>query len=105
MSDQDQPRWPSGSILAGVLPTPWSTQDTARFEAAYEVLAQLTAALTEQITAEENVAEPDQDRIAALSAEQASLVVIRQQLEPTDKAAVDRILRDLGPKAGAALRR
>jgi hypothetical protein len=105
MRDQDQPRWPSGSVLAGVLPTPWSTQDAARFEAAYEVLAQLAAALTEQITAEQNVAEPDQDRIAALRAERASLVVTRQELRSTDNAAVDRILRELGSQAAAALRR
>jgi len=105
MSEQHQPQLPTRSVLGGLPQTQWSTEDSARFEAAIEVLAQLAAALTAQITVEQNVAEPDQDRISALRAERASLAVARQELRSTDKAAVDRILRDLGPEAAAALQR
>jgi hypothetical protein len=105
MSEQDRPQLPTRSVLGGLPPRQWSTEDSARFEAALEVLAQLAAALTAQITAEQNVAEPDQDRISALRAKRASLVVTRRQLRSIDRAAVDRILRDLGPEAAAALRR
>ena len=105
MSERDQPLPPAGSVLGGLPQTPWFTEDSARFEAALEVLAQLAAALTAQITVEQNVDEPDQDRIRALRAERASLAVTRQQLRSTDKPAVSGILRDLGPKAAAALRR
>jgi hypothetical protein len=105
MSERDPPQSPAGSVLGGLPPVSWSTEDSARFEAALEVLAQLAAALTAQITAEQNVAKPDQDRIRALRAERASLAMTRQQLRSTDKPAVNGILRDLGPKAAAALRR
>jgi hypothetical protein len=105
MSEQHQPQLPTRSVVGGLAQTQWSTEDSARFEAAFEVLAQLAAALTAQITAEQNVAEPDQDRISALRAERASLAMTRRQLRSTDKAAIDRILRDLGPEAAAALQR
>jgi len=105
MSDQDQPQSSTRSVLGGLPQEQWSMEDSARFEAAFEVLAQLAAALTARITAEQNVAEPDQDRISALRAERASLVMTRRQLRSTDKAGADRILRDLGPEAAAALRR
>jgi hypothetical protein len=104
MSEQ-QPHVPTRSVVGGLPQTQWSTEDSARFEAALEVLAQLAAALTAQITAEQNVAERDQGRISALRAERASLAVARRQLRSTDKAAVDRILRDLGPEAATALQR
>jgi hypothetical protein len=105
MSEQDRPQLPIRSVLGGLSQRQWSAEDSARFEAAFEVLAQLAAALTAQITAEQNVVDPDQDRISALRAERASLVVTRRQLRSTDTAAVDRVLRDLGPQAAAALRR
>jgi hypothetical protein len=104
MSEQ-RPHLPTRSVVGGLPQTQWSTEDSARFEAAFEVLAQLGASLTAQITAEQNIAEPDQDRISALRAKRASLAVTRRQLRSTDKAAVDRILRDLGPEAAAALHR
>jgi hypothetical protein len=83
MSEQDRPQLPTRSVLGGLPQTLWSTEDSARFEAALEVLAQLAAALTAQITAEQNVAEPDQDRISALRAKRASLVVTRRCARPT----------------------
>lgn len=47
---------PGLSVLGGLPLTQWPTEDSARFEAALEVLAQLAAALTGQITAAQNVA-------------------------------------------------
>jgi hypothetical protein len=105
MSEQNQPWLPPRSVLGGLPQRQWSTQESARVEAALEVFAQLAAALTEQITAEQSLVEPDQARISALRAERASLAVAQQELRPADTAGVERVLRDLGPKAAAALRR
>lgn len=74
----------------------WTQDEAIAFECACEVITDMMAIQTGQITEEANKAEPDADRLASLRAERSRLAQERAALHVDDLAAVARIRTKYG---------
>jgi len=76
------------SVLSQLQSFVWSSDDAVAYEAALEAINGAVGAYSALIAAEEASARPDQDAIAAATSSRTECVLWREQLDPSDRAAV-----------------
>ena len=74
----------------------WTQDEAIAFECTREVITDMMAIQTRQITDEANKDAPDVDRLASLRAERSRLAQERNALHVDDLAAVSRIRSEYG---------
>ena len=90
----DRGHLPEDSILAGLRPFDWDTEESVRYEVALEMLSQLVASCTRRITQERAKTAPDAAVIEQFRQLQRELTDERRQLRSTDRQAVARVLSE-----------
>jgi hypothetical protein len=88
-----------GSIVDRLSPVDWSVRDTARYEAAIEVLSGMVASCSQRLR-ELELAHADRAQLAAVRAEQGDYAAQIMELRPEDHDEISRVLSVYG----AALR-
>ena len=90
MSDpQEQP-----SVLAGLQPFPWDSQQSVRYEVAVEAITQAVAAYTALI--HQATAQGEPTEAARLTDLRTACSLAREQLRAADRTAVDQAVRTYG---------
>jgi len=81
------------SILSQLQPFAWSSADSAAYEAALEAINGAVGAYTALIAEQEASEQPDQGVIAAARSGRVECARWREQLDPSDRAAVEQTRR------------
>lgn len=74
---------------------------SVEYEVACQTIGQLIAHQADLIAIEESRADPDQAKLADAIAARAALIAARDALEPSDAAAIAKVLAEYGPRARA----